>query len=69
MKKTPLPEAFSKPYTDRREAGRKLAQSLLQYKGRGDVLVLAASREGVLVGDEIAEVLHVRGEAIGMSRA
>ena len=49
---------FKTPHQNRREAGRELAQQLLAYKGRPDVLVLSVSREGALVGDGIAEVLH-----------
>lgn len=54
-----MPESFTTPYTDRREAGRKLAQSLLRFQRRADVVVLAVSPGGVLVGDGIAGVLGV----------
>jgi len=51
-------QPFRTPYQDRREAGRELAQRLLQYKGRPDVVVLSVSRGGALIADAIAEVLE-----------
>ena len=36
-------------FTDRREAGRVLAERLEQYAGRNDVIVLALPRGGVPV--------------------
>ncbi|MBI3753813.1 MAG: phosphoribosyltransferase [Deltaproteobacteria bacterium] len=45
-------------YKDRRDAGKKLASKLIHYKNREDTLVLALPRGGVVVGDEIARVLH-----------
>ena len=44
-------------FEDRREAGRKLAKALDQYKGQG-VLVLAIPRGGVQVGYEVAKHLN-----------
>lgn len=52
-------QPFTSPYTDRREAGRLLAQSLLKYKDDPNVLVLGVSRGGAIVGAGIAEVLEV----------
>src|SRR5438477_4952976 len=46
------------PYTDRIEAGRKLAEKLQRYRNRPDVLVLALPRGGVPVAFEVAEALH-----------
>lgn len=45
-------------FRDRAEAGRVLAQQLLEYAGRDDVLVLALPRGGVPVGFEVARALH-----------
>ena len=46
-------------FRDRRHAGRALAQALLAYASRTDVLVLALPRGGVPVGFEVAEALRV----------
>lgn len=46
-------------FSDRRDAGRKLAGALRNYAGRGDVLVLALPRGGVPVGYEVAKALAV----------
>src|SRR5687768_11174400 len=40
-------------FTDRREAGRVLAERLRSYAGRDDVVVLALPRGGVPVGFEV----------------
>jgi putative phosphoribosyl transferase len=45
-------------YRDRRDAGRQLAERLLDYRGRPDVLVLALPRGGVPVGFEVARALE-----------
>jgi putative phosphoribosyl transferase len=45
-------------FADRLEGGRVLAEELLKYRGRHDVLVLALPRGGVPVGYEIAHCLH-----------
>ena len=45
------------PFADRIEAGRKLAQALIGYRGR-NALVLALPRGGVEIGAEIADALH-----------
>jgi predicted phosphoribosyltransferase len=45
-----------RPYADRRDAGRELAERLQRYAGR-DVIVLALPRGGVPVAYEVAEAL------------
>jgi len=51
-----------KVYTDRGEAGRLLATALAEHglagPERGDLLVLAIPRGGVVVGAEVARALH-----------
>lgn len=49
---------FQLPLHDRTEAGRALANELLLYANRNDVVVLALPRGGVLVGVEIAAALR-----------
>ena len=46
-------------FRDRRVAGRDLAETLQEFKGLKDALVLALPRGGVVVGYEIAHYLHV----------
>lgn len=46
-------------FTDRRDAGRRLAERLERYADREDVLVLALPRGGVPVGFEVARALQV----------
>jgi putative phosphoribosyl transferase len=48
---------MDRPFTDRREAGRLLAQRLAVYKGRRDIVVLALPRGGVPVAFEVATAL------------
>ncbi|WP_029214532.1 phosphoribosyltransferase [Kallotenue papyrolyticum] len=48
---------FHPPFRDRYDAGRRLAQRLMSYAGRSDVLVLALPRGGVPVGYEVARAL------------
>src|SRR6185312_11009563 len=44
-------------FLNRSQAGRKLAEKLLHYAGRDDVIVLALPRGGVPVGYEVARKL------------
>jgi putative phosphoribosyl transferase len=48
---------MNRPFRDRREAGRLLAEKLDRYAGRDDVIVLALPRGGVPVAYEVARVL------------
>jgi predicted phosphoribosyltransferase len=45
-------------FRDRRDAGKKLAQKLIDYSGRSDVIVLALPRGGVPVAYEVAVALR-----------
>ncbi len=45
-------------YRDRRDAGQRLAERLLDYRDRPDVVVLGLPRGGVVVADEVARRLH-----------
>lgn len=44
-------------FADRRDAGRRLAETLSFLKGRPDVLILAVPRGGVVVGAQVARAL------------
>ncbi len=46
-------------FENRTEAGEKLAESLIEYKGKKDVLILALPRGGVPVAYEVAKVLSL----------
>ncbi len=46
-------------FTDREEAGRKLAEVLKKYRGQKDVIVVALPRGGVVTGRVIADALSV----------
>jgi putative phosphoribosyl transferase len=50
---------MAKPFRDRTEAGRLLAERLAVYAGRPDVIVLALPRGGVPVAFEVARALGV----------
>jgi predicted phosphoribosyltransferase len=50
---------MDRPFTDRYDAGRRLAAELTRYAGRDDVVVLALPRGGVPVGYEVAQALDV----------
>lgn len=50
---------MNRPFTDRCEAGRVLADRLKVYAGRPDVIVLGLPRGGVPVACEVASVLRV----------
>ncbi len=50
-------EFGERPFHDRAEAGRALAQALERYAGRDDLLVLALPRGGVPVAYEVARAL------------
>jgi putative phosphoribosyl transferase len=50
---------MDRPFIDRREAGRLLAQRLAVYTGRRDIVVLALPRGGVPVAFEVATALGV----------
>lgn len=49
---------MNKPFSNRREAGAKVADKLRSYANRADVLVLALPRGGVPVAYEVARALH-----------
>jgi predicted phosphoribosyltransferase len=52
-----VPRSFI--FQDRTDAGRQLAENLLSYAGRDDVIVLALPRGGVPVAFEVAQRLGV----------
>src|SRR5574342_1282818 len=45
-------------FSDRRDAGKKLAEKLSRYANRSDVIVLALPRGGVPVAYEVARALN-----------
>lgn len=45
-------------FKDRKSAGQKLAQALIKYKNK-DSIVYALPRGGVIVGAEVAKILHL----------
>src|SRR5690348_7783540 len=45
-------------YQDRHEAGRVLAEQLVSYRDRPEVLVLGLARGGVPIAAEVASFLH-----------
>ena len=46
-------------FVDRADAGKKLAQELMQYKNNSDVIVIALPRGGIVTGYEVAKELGV----------
>jgi putative phosphoribosyl transferase len=52
-----MPQAISRPFRDRVDAGKALAEHLGKYAGRPDVIVLALPRGGVPVAYEVAKAL------------
>ena len=46
-------------FLDRGEAGQRLAQELIAYRDRTDVLILALPRGGVPVAAQVARILRV----------
>jgi len=54
-----MPEVSTQPFRDRIEAGRLLAERLVSYRDRGDVVVLALPRGGVPIAHEVARALHL----------
>lgn len=53
-----LRHTATRTFRDRREAGRALAEQLMAYRGRDDVLVFGLARGGVPVAWEIAAALR-----------
>jgi len=53
-----LRRAVTRPFRDRREAGRALAEELTSYRDKDGLLVLGLARGGVPVGWEVASALH-----------
>jgi putative phosphoribosyl transferase len=51
-------------FNDRKQAGQLLSKRLSDYKDRGEVIVLAIPRGGVVVGAEIARELSVSLDVI-----
>ena len=49
---------MERPFKDRTDAGRQLAEKLVHYANREDVVVLALPRGGVPVGYEVAKKLN-----------
>ena len=46
-------------FKDRKDAGQKIAQKLLEYQGQPNTWVLGLPRGGVVVASEVAKVLHL----------
>ncbi|EDZ97250.1 phosphoribosyltransferase [Burkholderia sp. H160] len=49
---------MGRQFRDRGDAGRQLAEALVDYRGRDDLVVLALPRGGVPVAFEVARALH-----------
>jgi putative phosphoribosyl transferase len=52
-----MPQVSTSPYANRVEAGQQLAERLLNYRDRDDVVVLGLPRGGVPVAHQLARVL------------
>lgn len=50
---------MDRPFADRIEAGQKLAQKLMQYKGDPNAIVLGLPRGGVPIAQQVADVLEL----------
>lgn len=46
-------------FHDRKDAGKQLAQSLLNYKDNSKTLIIGIPRGGVVLAKEVAEILHL----------
>jgi putative phosphoribosyl transferase len=53
-----MDDSSCRPFVNRSEAGRALADKLIPYNDRPDVVVLALPRGGVPVAGEVARTLH-----------
>ena len=51
-------------FQNRRDAGRRLAQALMPYHEAPNTCVLGLPRGGVVVGDEVSQVLHLPLEVL-----
>ena len=51
-------------FQNRRDAGRRLAQALTSYHEAPNTCVLGLPRGGVVVGDEVSQVLHLPLEVL-----
>jgi putative phosphoribosyl transferase len=61
-------EAVALPFSNRREAGRLLAQRLVSYQGRADVIVLGLPRGGAPVAFEVADSLAVALDVLSVRK-
>jgi hypothetical protein len=59
---------MKRPFRDRRDAGRFLAEKLSAYANRPDVIVLALPRGGVPVAYEVARALNAIDEKSATAR-
>lgn len=55
-------------FEDRQQAGRRLAEKLIKFKGDKQTIILAIPRGGVVVGAQMAEILSVSMEAISVKK-